>query len=42
MAEWLRRLTRNLIGSFRAYLNLANCVVLVREHKTSAADVQNH
>ena len=47
MAEWLRRLTRNQMGSSRASSNLADCVVFlgehkIREHKTSAADVPKH
>ena len=47
MAEWLRRLTRNQMGSFRASSNLSDCVVFlsehkIRKHKTSAADVSKH
>ena len=40
MAKWLRRLTRNQMGSSRASSNLADCVVFLSEHKTSTADVQ--
>ena len=44
MAEWLKRLPRNQMGSSRASLNLADCVVFLSEHKlenkTSTADVQ--
>ena len=45
MAEWIRRLIRNQMGSSRASSNLADCVVVLSEHKTmkhtiSAPDVQ--
>ena len=45
MAEWLGLLTRNQMGSSRARSNLADCVVLLSEHKImkhkiSTADVQ--
>ena len=33
MAEWLRRLIRNQMGSSRASSNLADCVVFLSEHK---------
>ena len=33
MAEWLRRLTKNQMGSYRASSNLADCVVFQDEHK---------
>ena len=33
MAEWLRRLTRNQMGSSLASSNLADCVVFLSEHK---------
>ena len=33
MAEWLKRLTRNQMGSSRASSNLADCVVFLSEHK---------
>ena len=33
MAEWLRRLPRNQMGSSRASSNLADCVVFLGEHK---------
>ena len=33
MAEWLRRLTRNQMGSSHASSNLADCVVFLSEHK---------
>ena len=33
MAEWLRRLTINQMGSSRASSNLADCVVVLSEHK---------
>ena len=47
MAEWLRRLTRNQMGSSRASSNFADCVVFLSEHKTRklktiAADVPKH
>ena len=47
MDEWLRRLTRNQMGSSRASSNLADCVVFLSEHKImkhtiSAPDVQKH
>ena len=46
MAEWLRRLIRNQMGSSRANSNLADCVVFLSEHKlenkTSTADVQEY
>ena len=52
MAEWLRRLTKNQMGSSRASSNLADCVVFLSEHeimtqkimkhKISTADVQKH
>ena len=47
MTEWLRRLTRNQMGSSRASSNLADCVAFltehkIRKHKTSAADVPKH
>ena len=47
MAEWLRRLTRNQIGSSRASSNFADCVVFLGEpkimkHTISAPDVQKH
>ena len=46
MAERLRRLTRNQMGTSRASSNLADCVVFLSEHKImkhkiSAADVKN-
>ena len=47
MAQWLRRLTRNQMGSSRASSNLADCVIFLSEHKImnytiSAPDVQKH
>ena len=33
MAEWLRRLIRNQMGSSRASSNLADCVVFLSEYK---------
>ena len=46
MAEWLRRLIRNQMGSSRASSNLADCVVFLSEHKIikhkKIADVQKH
>ena len=47
MAEWLRRLIRNQMGSSGASSNLADCVVFLSEHKImkhaiSAPDVQKH
>ena len=33
MAEWLRRLPRNQMGSSRASSNLADCVVFLSEQK---------
>ena len=33
MAEWLRRLIRNQMGSSRASSNLADCVVFLSEDK---------
>ena len=52
MAEWLRRLIRNQVGSSRASSNFADCVVFLSEHenmkhkimkhKISTADVQKH
>ena len=33
MAEWLRRLIRNQMGSSRASSNLADCVVFLSENK---------
>ena len=47
MAEWLRRLTRNQMGSFRASSILADCVAFLSEHKimkhkTSTENVQKH
>ena len=47
MAEWLRHLTRNQMGSSRASSNLADCVVFLSEHKimkhkTSTENVQKH
>ena len=47
MAERLKRLTRNQMGTSRASSNLADCVVFlsereIKKHKISAADVQKH
>ena len=42
MAEWLGRLTGDQMESSRTNANLADGLVLVSVHKTSAADVQNH
>ena len=47
MAEWLRRLAGNQMGSSRASSNLADCVVFPSEHKfmklkISTADVQKN
>ena len=46
MAEWLKRLIRNQMGSSRASSNLADCGfskrTQSRKHKTSTVDVQKH
>ena len=42
MAEWLRPLTRNQMGSSSASSNLADCVAFLSEHKTSTENVQKH
>ena len=47
MAEWLRRLTRNQMGSSRKSSILADCVAFLSEHKimkhkTSTENVQKH
>ena len=42
MAEWLRRLIRNQMGSSRASSNLADCVVFLSEHKTNTKNVRTH
>ena len=42
MAEWLRRLTRNQMGSSRASSNLADCVVFLSEHKIMKHKIMKH